>query len=255
MNNTKGIDMLRVIAIVLCILAAAPAAVCADAGPGPGTARYTVITGGKRVGMLTATSKGEETRIDFDVKDNGRGPTIAETIRFDSDALPTQWTITGTTTFGSKVSEHFARKGAQANWTDSTGKGSATIGAPSLYVAQSGSPWSDGLYARALLRSADRKLAALPGGTLALEAGETLTVQGEAGPVTVTRYELSGINLTPDTILLDANGALFASVDPSVILVRAGYEGEEARLRKLAADWVTQRYVKIQQESAHSYSG
>ena len=249
--------MLRVIATALCILAAAPAAVCADAGPGPGadTARYTVITGGKRVGTLTATSKGEETRIDFDVKDNGRGPTIAETIRLDSDGLPTQWTITGTTTFGSKVSEHFSRKGAQALWVDSTGKGGATTASPSLYVAQSASPWSDGLYARALLKSADRQLAALPGGTLAIEAGETLNVQGEAGPLSVTRYDLSGINLTPDTILLDASGALFASVDPTVILVRAGYEGEEARLRKLAADWITQRYVKIENGSAHHYAG
>src|SRR5271166_6176341 len=246
--------MMKTIAIALLVLAALPVAALADTGQSADTARYTVITGGKRVGTLTATPKGEEIRIEFDVKDNGRGPTIAESIRLDADALPTQWTITGTTTFGSKVSEHFARKGAQANWTDSTGKGSATIGAPSLYVAQSGSPWSDGLYARALLRSADRKLAALPGGTLALEAGETFNVQGEAGPIAVTRYDLSGINLTPDTILLDASGALFASVDPSVIMVRAGYEAEEARLRKLAADWNTQRYVKMQRDSAHSYA-
>jgi imidazolonepropionase-like amidohydrolase len=240
-------------AIAVSLLAAWPAAALAETEPRTDTAHYTVITGGKRVGTLVAVTKGEETRIDFDVKDNGRGPTIAETIRLDADGLPTQWTISGTTTFGSKVAEHFLRKGTQASWVDSTGKGGAAIALPSLYVAQSGSPWSDGLYARALLKSADRKLAALPGGTLMLEAGETFNVQGEGGPVAVTRYDLSGINLTPDTILLDASGALFASVDPSVILVRAGYEGEEARLRKLAADWITQRYVKIEHESAHNY--
>jgi hypothetical protein len=247
--------MFKNLVIALFVVAATPAALLADPSPGADAARFTVITGGKRVGSLTATPAGDETRIAYDVKDNGRGPTMAETIRLDADGLPLQWTITGTTTFGSKVSEHFVRKGPQATWVDSTGKGGATVATSSLYVAQSGSPWSDGVYARALLKSADRTLAVLPSGTLNIEAGETLTVQGDAGPIQVTRYDLSGINLTPDTILLDASGALFASVDPSVILVRAGYEGEEARLRKLAADWSTMRYVKMEHDSAHHYPG
>ena len=249
--------MIKNFALALLVLAAATPAADADSNPAAGedVARFTVITGGKHVGTLVASSKGEETRIDFDIKNNGRGPTMAETLRLDADGLPTQWTITGTTTFGSKVAEHFARKGAQASWTDPTGKGSATVSVPSLYVAQSGSPWSDGVYARALLKAPGRKLAALPSGTLAIEAGETLTVQGQGGSIQVTRYDLSGINLTPDTILLDASGALFASVDPSMVIVRVGYEGEEARLRKLAAEWSTQRYIKIEQESAHRYAG
>jgi hypothetical protein len=113
------------------------------------------------------------------------------------------------------VAEHFSRKGSRAEWVDSTGKGSAAIGKPSLYIAQSGSPWSDGIYARALLKTADRQLPALPAGVLRLEKGEALTVQGSAGPVQVTRYDLSGIDLTPKTILLDENGELFAKSGPS----------------------------------------
>ena len=247
--------MFKSLVIALFVAAATPAPLLADPNSAADTARFTVITGGKRIGSLTAATRGDETRIDYDVKDNGRGPTMTETIRLDADGLPILWTITGTTTFGSKVSEHFTRKGPQAAWVDSTGNGGAAIETPSLYVAQSGSPWSDGIYARALLRNADRKLAALPSGTLIIEAGETLTVQGDAGPIQVTRYDLSGINLTPDTILLDASGALFASVDPSLILVRAGYEGEEARLRKLAAEWSTMRYVRMEHDSAHHYAG
>ena len=38
-------------------------------------------------------------------------------------------------------------------------------------------------------------------------------------------------------MLVDGQGKLFASVSPSSIIVRKGYEGEEVRLRKLAADW------------------
>ena len=36
-------------------------------------------------------------------------------------------------------------------------------------------------------------------------------------------------------------------------MVREGYEGEEVRLRKLAADWSTERFAAIQREVAHDY--
>jgi hypothetical protein len=230
-------------------------AVAMSSVAGADSSRFTVIFGGKSVGHLTAQTNGDQTYVDYDYKDNGRGPTKAETIRLDTDGLPTEWTITGTTTFGSKVAEHFTRRGSHADWVDSTGKGGMAIRKRSLYVAQSGSPWSDGIYARALLKTADRQLPALPGGVLRLETGETLTVQGSAGPLQVTRYDVSGIDLTPDTILLDASGELFASVDPIFIVVRAGYESEEQRLRKLAADWSTQRFINIEHDTAHRYAG
>ena len=209
------------------------------------TFTYTVIFGGVNVGHLTAEVKGDQTTIDYNVKNNGRGPTIAETIKLDADGLPTEWRIDGATTFGSKVTERFARHGARAEWVDSTGKGHADVRTPSLYVGQSASPWADGLYARALLKVAGRQLPAFPGGVLHLEKGETLTVQGSGGPVEVTRYDLLGLDLQPDTILLDPKGNLFASVDSSSILVRAGYEGEEQRLRGLASTWSTERLVNI----------
>jgi imidazolonepropionase-like amidohydrolase len=235
--------------IALILLFCLPSLALAD------TFGYVVIFGDKNVGHLTAETKGDETTIDYDVKNNGRGPTIAESIKLDAAGLPTAWTVKGTSTFGSKIAEHFVRKGARGEWVDSTGKGHSTIHAPSIYLAQSSSPWSNGIYARALLRTADKQLPALPGGVLRLEKGETLTAQGKDGPLEVTRYDLIGINLDPETILLDANNNLFADVDASSILVRAGYEGEQKRLRELAAAWSSQRFVKIEHEVAHHYAG
>jgi hypothetical protein len=217
------------------------------------TFTYSMIYGEKKVGHLTAETKGDLTTIDFDVKNNGRGPTIAETIRLDSAGLPAEWTVKGSTTFGSKIAESFVRKGTRGDWVDSTGKGHSTINAPVMYLAQSSSPWANGVYARALLK-AGNKLPALPGGTVRLEKGETLTVQGTGGPLQVTRYDLVGINLDPETILLDPANNLFADVDASSILVRTGYEGEEKRLRGLAAAWSSQRFVDIEHEVAHHYT-
>jgi len=215
--------------------------------------RFTAIFGGKNVGHLWVDMQGSRTTVDFDIKNNGRGPTIAETITTDAAGLPIAWSVAGATTFGSKVAESFSQHGNRAEWTDSTGKGSATVSTPAIYVTQSGSPWSDQLYASALLKRPGMTMPALPGGTLRLEKGETFAVNGKGGPVQVTRYDLIGIDTTPETMLLDPQGRLFASVSPNSVLVREGYEGEEVRLRKFAADWDTQRFVAIQRQVAHDY--
>ncbi len=219
------------------------------------TEHYVAIFGGKNVGHLDAVTTGTHTVIDFNIKNNGRGPTIAETLEVDAQGLPVAWSVTGATTFGSKVSESFARTGNAASWTDSTGKASAAPTRPGLYVTQSGSPYALGLYARALLKAPGHQLAVLPGGMLKLDRIDALTIAGKAGPVSVDAYTISGIDLQPETILLGHDGALFATVEPNSVLIRAGYEGEEVRLRGLAAKWSTDRYVAIQQRVAHRYVG
>lgn len=215
--------------------------------------RYTVIVGTARVGHLNADVQGDRTTIDYDYKNNGRGPTIKEDIRFDANGLPTAWSVTGATTFGSKVSEQFARAGAKAEWTDSTGKGSVSVRAPAVYVTQSGSPWSYGVLARAIMKAGGTSIAALPGGTLTLKKGESLSVAGAGGPVQVTRYDISGIETTPDSVLLDGEGQMFGYVTPRIAVIRAGYEAEADRLMKLSAQWSTDRFVEIQKRVAHRY--
>lgn len=233
-------------ALAAFILAATPAAA--------ETERYSVIFGGKTVGHLIADTAPGTVTIDFDYKNNGRGPTMRELIRLDEKGLPTEWTIEGATTFGSKVAETFKRTGSGASWTDSAGKGSSRAAANAVYVAQNGSPWSTGLYLRAMMKAGGAELKALPGGTLTLAKGETVSLTGKGGAVQTTRYDLGGITTTPDTVLLDANGQLVASVSPSFVIVREGYEGEAERLKTLAADWQTQRFEIIQKKVAHRYA-
>ncbi len=239
--------MSRLPALVLILAAIPTGALAAD------SARYSVIYGGTNIGHVYADSTANRTAIDYNVKNNGRGPTMAETITFGPDGLPTAWTISGTTTFGSKVNETFKRDKTRATWVDSTGKGQASPKAPSVYVAQSGSPWSLQVYARALLKQPGMTMPALPGGTLRLEKRDAIDVQGKAGPLRVTRYELSGIQTDPDVMLLDEQGNLFASVTPEAVVVREGFEAEEVRLRELAANWSTERFATMQKEVAHDY--
>ncbi|MBW8369044.1 MAG: amidohydrolase family protein [Arenimonas sp.] len=215
--------------------------------------KFSVVTGGNKVGHLVARHDGDRVTIEFDVKNNGRGPTIAETLQLDAGGLPTQWTITGATTFGSKVDERFALADGQAAWKDSVGEGSAKVTEPSLYIGQAASPWSLGLYARVLLKDANRTLPALPGGEVRVVVGEPLSVTDGKQAITVRVHAVSGLEYAPDYVLLDEKQALFAVVSPGSVVVREGFEGEQVRLRQMAADLSTQRLEQIQKLTAHRY--
>ena len=131
-------------------LAALTLAICVPLSAlGADSVRYTAVFGGHNVGHVNVDIDGRKAKVDYNVKNNGRGPTMAETITFDANGLPVDWKISGTTTFGSKVDERFARSGARATWSDSTGPGKASPKDPTVYVAQSGSPWSNQIYVRA----------------------------------------------------------------------------------------------------------
>lgn len=236
------------------VWALGPALVAAATPAAAETERFLVFQRNDRVGHTTVERSGDRATILTDIKSNGRGPTINETLVFDGAGLPTAWTIGGKTTFGSPIEERFERAGAEASWQDSTGPGRAAAG-EAIYVAQNASQWAQGLYARALLNDADRRIPALPGGELKLETIETLTLAGPAGPVKATAYFVGGISTSPTIVVLGSDGALLAVPGNSGVTVREGFEGEQLRLRDLAVKWNGARLGKIREAVAHRYPG
>ncbi len=214
---------------------------------------FTVIIGGTNVGHLDVVRSGDTVKIDYDYKNNGRGPTMKEELKLDAKGMPVAWKITGNSTFGNAINESFTMQRGTARWTDSTGSGTAKPKGQAIYVAQEGSPWSAGLYARALLADDDRSIPALPGGALSLAELEKVQVTGSGGAMTVTAYALSGNDLDPGYFLLDDKGALFAAISPRAVFVRKGFEGEDINLRDLAVKYSTERFVKMQAKAANSY--
>ncbi len=214
---------------------------------------FAVIIAGTNVGHLRVDHDGDTAVVDFDFKNNGRGPTIAETIQFDESGIPTSWSVSGNTTFGNEVEETYTLAGNEASWTDATGSDNATVDGATLYISQFASPYAAFVYARPLLADADNIMPALPAGELRLAEIETLTVNGDAGEKTVTTYALSGADLDPDYFILDSDDQLFAYVTPRFITIRNGYEGEEERLRNLAAGYGAARFEEIQSRYAHNY--
>ena len=52
------------------------------------TENFTVIIGGANVGHLDVVRSGDTVKIDYDYKNNGRGPTMKEELKLDAKGMP-----------------------------------------------------------------------------------------------------------------------------------------------------------------------
>ncbi|GJL91799.1 amidohydrolase family protein [Hyphococcus sp.] len=240
-------------AFVLSFAAACSPKGTEQAGAAPSTENYSVIIAGTPVGHLDVERTGDTLSIDYEFKNNGRGPGYKESLTLDVNGTPVAWSIAGNTTFGNQVEETYSLKAGKAAWSDAAGKGEASVSEPTLYISQFGSPYAAFIQANALLNDGDQTMPALPAGSLTLKEMDTLSVDGEGGPKIVTTYAISGADLDPDYFILDADKKFFAYITPRFITIRKGYEADEQRLRDLAADYGAARYEDIQSRYAHKY--
>lgn len=218
------------------------------------TTEYRALIGGEDIGHLIVNQAENRIAIDFDYKQNGRGPTFAEELILDDRGYPIDWSIKGTTTFGSPVDEFFRVENGVANWRDATGTGSANVGdETAFYVDQNGSPYSAALLAHALLADEDGRIEVLPGGEVSIRKGATETLDGGDGELQVTAYQLLGLSYNPSLLFLDNENRFFAVASPRFSLVRKGYESSDEVLRKWAESLSTERFVNIQAEVAHDF--
>jgi len=72
-----------------------------------GTESFSILVGGTTIGKMEVDHGSGTTLIDYEYRNNGRGPTIKEKLSVGEGGLPTAWTIEGFTTFGNKVDEQF----------------------------------------------------------------------------------------------------------------------------------------------------
>ena len=210
------------------------------------TITYRVLVGGDDVGHMIVDEHDNQIAIDFDFKQNGRGPTMAEEITLDDNGFPVDWTITGTTTFGSSVDEFFRVQDGIAQWQDATGAGEAAVSDMRFYIRQEGSIYPAGLLARVLLADEDRRMEVFPAGEATIVERESMAIEGSGGRFDVTAYEILGLSYNPQLVMLDQDGRFFATASPRFSLVREGYEAADKMLRGYAEKLSTERFVEIQ---------
>ncbi len=235
-----------IITLLLCLTISGGAA--AD------TLTYRMVIAGEDKGHLIVERDGKQLSIDYDYKQNGRGPTVTESLLLDERGFPKTYEVSGKTTFGSSIEEYFRAGDGVASWRDATGPGSTPYEDDfGFYIQQSGSPYGSALLARALLANRGEPLPAYPGGEATLKQRETITVAGRDGSVEVTAYEIFGLSLNPQLVLLDADGEYFGSAGARFSMLREGYQSADQQLRDLAVNLSTQRFEEIQAEVAHNY--
>ncbi len=221
------------------------------------TAEYRVLMQGRDIGHFKIDHEEKTVTVDYDFKQNGRGPTIKEEIRLDDDGTALSYVATGRTTFGNAVNENFRRTRKGVSWADLAGPGLIKgKDAPRYYVSQNGSPIDQAMLAKALLAAPGRKLAVAPGGTATLTEKDRRTLDGTGGPIEVITYELSGLSIQPSYITLDSKGELFATPGANFIIARTGYEkGADATLRPLAERLISERLSDLQKQGARNWTG
>ncbi len=216
------------------------------------TERFSIVANGETVGHLVSVQNGRSIDIDYAVSDNGRGPKHKEHLLLDAAGIPVEWSIEGTSLMGGAVSEHVNWKDGVESWVSQADKGEVSSPSPRLYVGNDASPWALGLYTHALWRTPGGALDVLPAGRLRLEKLRPVQVGVGSQSVQLESYLLSGVDLTPEILLLDKQGRLFAHLSDS-ILVREGYEKQFETLKVLGESLTLERLQAMQKAVAHAY--
>jgi imidazolonepropionase-like amidohydrolase len=214
--------------------------------------RFSVISNGQIVGHLQVRGTGENVHVDYRVRENGRGPTAHEDIKFSAKGLPNRWTIAGTSLVDAPTREFFEVKGGRARWVTEADRGETAT--PGLYLASDGSPWDLGMYARVLLHSQDRQLEILPFGRLRLESAGTIVVGAGANAVTGTAYRLIGAWLTPQYVVLFEDEKLLAAYSEDGSIIREGFEGSAAALKAFKEQLTIEWLLDLQGRLSHRYA-
>jgi hypothetical protein len=217
-----------------------------------GTERFVILSNGETVGHLVATRGAHSIDIDYFVDNNGRGPKHKEHVVLGPTGVPIEWSIKGTSLMGGTVDERLTWEAGLERWMSQADAGEVRTAVPQLYVGNDASPWALGLYAQLLSKTANHSLDVLPRGTMQLEKLRPVSVGDGAKATRLNAYSLSGIELTPEILLLDQQGQLFAQLSGE-IMVRQGFETQYEALKNLGEALTLERLQAIQKRTAHAY--
>ena len=188
---------------------------------------YTVLIGGRPSGKETVTRSGTVLNVAYTYNDRGRGPEIEGQYRLNDAGLPVAIDLTGKDYNKAPVNEHWKRAASDRQ---------------AWYLSDNGPPSE-----LAWLARAGGTAALLPAGTANVEKDATLALTAKDRTTHVILYSVSGLGFSPTPIWLDDHGEFFASAEPTMSVIRSGWEevnrqlldsqaaAEEKRLSVLAS--------------------
>src|SRR5213082_2832060 len=201
------------------------------------TSHYTVLFEGRVAGSEIATVRGDgAVDVQMSYRNNGRGPDLKEHSRFAPDGTLLSFEVKGKSTFGAPIDESYTLKGGKARWRSQADRGEMAVTAPAVYVPVDSSFEAAAAMVRAALRQPGQRIAALPGGELAVRKVLDRQLQSGGQSLAVALYAVIGIDTRPDFIWLTGpeDHRFFALVIPGLArVIEQGWEGQGAELERL----------------------
>jgi imidazolonepropionase-like amidohydrolase len=186
------------------------------------TLRYTVLMSTNTAGSQVVTTHGDETTVDFEFNDRGRGPKTHTVMRVDERGIPLSVVTTGNDYYKMSIEERLTT-GEKVTWKNTSDSGEGQPGA--FYSSMYGPPDEVAMLVRAALKA---------GGTLPLHPGGMATVH-KAGEENlhgthVTAYEIGGLGFSPFEVWLDDDLNLFGNVSAWSSTIRESFEADVKKL-------------------------
>ena len=230
-------------ALALVLSLAFGATVAAPAAQAAQTWRYVFINDNLGTPGRQVVEQGDDgsVTVNYLYKNNGRGPEQTEHYRVADDGSFSEYHVTGLTTMGSPVDEHYERRGDVGEWHSTTDRGRATVTGAALYVPLNGSLAPVSVALATLAKRADGQVPLLPNGTLRQRKLDEIEVERDGQRRRVQLIALTGIGFQPWLIwaTTDATPRLFASADLSgELFIEEGWQGNRALLeaRQVSAE-------------------
>ncbi|HET6782596.1 MAG TPA: amidohydrolase family protein [Pseudoxanthomonas sp.] len=224
----------------------------------PAKREQIVLLQGKAAGQQSVeTASNGSTRVEYQYSDRGRGDHLKAQWTLDAAGIPIEYNGSGHNYLKVPVEERFTLRDGKARWKNDSEQGEKTLISPAFFLPLNAAPEIQGVLARALLKAPGHKLALLPAGEARLEAAGTLDVATAQGPKTLSLYRISGLDYTPGSVWLDADGntAALIMVSGWVSILSPEYQDSLAKLiefqERAGADWS----LRLARELTHAPKG
>jgi imidazolonepropionase-like amidohydrolase len=152
------------------------------------------------------------------------------TVRYGADARPAEILVRGITPSGD-AAESYTEEGGNARWTTAIDSGNGPVG-KKIYLPAGGPGLVNAWLIEQLAAAGEQGVELLPSGRASLTIGQSLSINGPAGPKTVKLAFLRGILSSPVPVWLDENNKYFADVG-WISVMPVGFEANAKTMRDL----------------------
>ena len=200
----------------------------------PTVERFPIFITGIKAGEQIVTREPDGlVKVSLEYKNNGRGPDYEEQFRLAPDGTFSEYQISGTSTYGSRVDEQFSVSDGKASWKSPAESETRAVIPGAMYVPVNSTFEASSVAIAALLASPTASLPLYPAGTLVQrKLDETDVVAADSRRQRVQLLTQTGLGLEPTFIWATTatKPRFFAHVDSAFMVVADGWQNNEKLL-------------------------